>query len=92
MGVLNWVNRFLARTIAALNAALAILIVALSALSTGSLLASLLGDSAAASIAFFFLGSILGIGVGAVFALIFCGLIALMVDIRQVLIEIRDKP
>ncbi len=90
MDALNWVNRFLARTIAALNAALAVLIVVLAALGMGFGLASL--EDGAASVGLFFLGFIAGIGLGAVLALIVCGLIALMVDIRQVLIEIRDKP
>ena len=90
MRVLNWVNRTLASTIATLNAVLAVGIVLLSAFGVATFL-SFEAYEAGAKIGLGVLGFILGIIPGAVLAIFFCGILALLIDIRQVLIEIRDQ-
>ncbi len=90
MSFLIRINRFLAGTIATLNAILAIVIVIFSAFGT-SIAMSSLDDDPGGKIGLGVIGFLLGIIVGVIFALIVCGIIALLVDIRQVLIETRDR-
>lgn len=90
MNFLNRTNRFLARSIAVLNATLAILIVFFSAIGMAFVLSGV-ADGAGAKIALWFGGFILGTLLGSILALIFCGIIALLVDMRQLLNDIRDQ-
>ena len=90
MNLINRVNRFLATAIATLNAILAIVIVSFTALGT-AIAMSFLDNDPGGKIGLGIAGFLLGIVLGVVSALVICGIIALLVDIRQVLIETRDR-
>ena len=87
---LHRINSWLASAIATLNAVLAVSIVLLTALGIAITMAAS-EEGAAAQIGLGVLGFILGILLGVILAIAICGVIAVLLDIRQVLIDTRDQ-
>ena len=90
MNFLHRINSWLATAIATLNAVLALLIVGFTALGMALFLANL-DDNAAVQIVLGLVGFVVGALLGVVIAIAVCGVIAVLLDIRQVLIDIRDS-
>lgn len=92
MNFLHRINSWLATAIATLNAVLALLIVGFTALGMAVLLGSVDDEaSAAVRIVLGLVGFVVGALLGVVIAIAVCGVIAVLLDIRQVLIDTRDR-